>query len=184
MHVAPVPLTCSALHAHSQSSHSLVVHPSGLLVVQHIVLYGKLAARAHGTAMDWRQRYAGALASLRVSRVALRGRTCRQGAPPESAGLLSRGHGSEAQSTCIMSSCDGSARMMQRDGVRGLHPHPQVGDPGDLEEALDGRKELCGGAPAALRGGCRGDLPGVVQHAVLAVDLRTRQPMVSGPAVI
>ena len=42
---------------------------------------------------------------------------------------------------------------MQSDVVRGLHPHPQVGDPGDLEEALDWRKELCGGAPAALRGG-------------------------------
>lgn len=73
---------------------------------------------------------------------------------------------------------------MQSDVVRGLHPHPQVGDPGDLEEALDWRKELCGGAPAALRGGRRGDLPGVVQHAVLAVDLRAKQPRVSVPGMM
>ena len=64
----------------------------------------------------------------------------------------------------------------------GLQPHPQVGDSGDLKEALDRRKELCGGAPAALCNRRRGDLPGVLQNAVLAVDLRTKQPMVSAPA--
>ena len=83
-----------------------------------------------------------------------------------------------------VSSCDGSTRLMQSRGVRGLHAHPQVRDPGDLEEALDRREELCGGAPAALRNRRRGDLPGVVQHAVLAVDLRAMQLNVSVPGMM
>ena len=37
---------------------------------------------------------------------------------------------------------------------------------------------------AALRNRRRGDLPGVVQHAVLAVDLRTMQPNVSVPGMM
>ena len=57
--------------------------------------------------------------------------------------------------------------------------HLQVRNPGDLEEPLDWREELCGGAPAALRNGCRGDLPCVIQHAELAIDLRSEQAMVS-----